>query len=251
MTVAKHLNLNMTWPLHQFLQHHPPVAKRRLSLAHRTFKLPGKLGRFCHLTDTAPAAACHSFDQQRKPNRLSLSRQRFNVLRRAAITRQNRNTSFLGNTLGLILQSHCPDRIRLRADPNQTSFNNIISKFRIFRQKPIARMDRVRAGRFGRLNHARAVQITLRCGRGPYMNRHIRLTHMLGPRISIGINRNRLNSQITARAHNPAGNFAAIGNEERFNHLKLFHILNRGKLLLDPIRFSFLKKRRQALASLL
>ena len=93
-------------------------------------------------------------------------------------------------------------------------------KFRILRQKPIPRMNRIHAMLFGDRDQRRDIQIPLH--RRPALHRpdqvrFIRLEPVQRKPILVRVNRDRLQAQFGCRPKNADGDFTPVGNEQ-FSH---------------------------------
>ena len=75
-------------------------------------------------------------------------------------------------------------------------------------------MDRLGGAIFGSRDNLLADQIALGGRRRPDMHRLIRLAHMQRPGIGIGVNGYCPHPEFPRGADDPAGDLAAIGNEE-------------------------------------
>src|SRR5579884_4159202 len=79
-------------------------------------------------------------------------------------------------------------------------------------------MDRLGAGLPARLDDTVDLQIALRRRWRADAHRLIRLAHMQRVGVGIGIDRHRLDAHAARRAHDAAGDLAAIGDEDLAEH---------------------------------
>jgi hypothetical protein len=105
-----------------------------------------------------------------------------------------------------------------RPNPDQTRVNHRLRELGVLRQEPIARMDRLRARGERSGDDLLAHKVALTRRRRPDMHRLIGLPHMQRLGVGIRIDRDRADTHLARRADNPAGNLAAIGDEEGFDH---------------------------------
>ena len=83
------------------------------------------------------------------------------------IARNHRHPGLFHQPLGGVLQAHGADRIRRRADENESCLNHWVDEVRVFREEAVARMDGLRAGGFCSLDDPVGPQIAFRDRRGP------------------------------------------------------------------------------------
>ena len=80
-------------------------------------------------------------------------------------------------------------------------------------------MDRVGPGLPGSGDHGIDVQVTLRCGIGPDPHGLISHRDMHRRRIRVGIDRDHMNAHAFCRTRDPHRDFAAVGDQQAFDHL--------------------------------
>jgi hypothetical protein len=124
----------------------------------------------------------------------------------------------LHQKLCCIFQSHGPDGGGWCADPDESGLLNRFGEFGILGQKAIAGMDCCGSRCFCRLQYPGASEIAFarRC-RADH-DSFICLTHEGHIGINIRMNGNGANTKRARRARDAAGDLAAIGDEEAFNH---------------------------------
>ena len=145
MAVAEDLHLDMAGLLDELFQHDAAIAKGGLCLAHGAFELAGEIRLPGDKSDTPAPAARDGLDQDRIANLVGFLFERLCVLRLAAIAGQHGDARLFCDTFGFVLETHLADGLRFRADPDQASFFDGVSKVCILREETIARMDRLRA----------------------------------------------------------------------------------------------------------
>ncbi len=91
------------------------------------------------------AAAGGGLDQHRIADAVGFARKRVEVLRLAVIAGHQRHAGLLHHLLGRALRAHRPDRARGRPDEDDAGPRAGLGEIRVLRQKPVARMNRLRA----------------------------------------------------------------------------------------------------------
>jgi len=79
-------------------------------------------------------------------------------------------------------------------------------------------MDRFGAGLLAGSDDLVDDQIAFRRRRGPDGDRGVRHIHMQGVLVGLGIDRNRLDPHAAGGLDDPAGDFAAIGDQDALEH---------------------------------
>src|SRR5262249_3572953 len=104
------------------------------------------------------------------------------------------------------------------ADEHDACLGAGLGKSGILRQEAIARMDRLGTRAFGRVDDPVGHQITLACRRSADMDRLV--SHGDVPRLAvgIGIDRDGLDAQAPCRLDDPAGDLAAVGDQDLGKH---------------------------------
>ena len=201
-----------------FLDQNRTIAKARLALALRPLQRRAEIARLFDQPHALAAASRARLDQNRIADLLRLARQHIRILIRPVITRYDRHARRLHRRLGRVLQPHRPDRARRRADEHKTSRLDRFDKLGVFRQEPIARMDRLRPGRQRRLDDHIPAQITFGDRRRTDPHRLIGRRHMRRARIRIRIDRHCADAQLPGRGHHPQSDLAAIGYQDAVKH---------------------------------
>ena len=183
--ITKDLHLDMARFTDKLLDQHGVIAKGCPRLGTGRGQRIHEIRRFFHQAHALAAAASHGLDQHRIANGVSRTRQMLGVLVVAVIPWHHGHACLMHQSLGGILQPHRTDRFRRRANKNQPRSLDRIHEIGVFRQKPVPRMDRLRAGCQCHANDLVAFQVTLRRRRPPDMNGLVRHRHMLCGRIRI------------------------------------------------------------------
>ena len=217
--IAKHLHLDMARLFHVFLDQHGGVAKGGLRLALRRGQRRRKIARAFDQPHTLAAAARHRLDQHRIADFPGRTRQIGRVLVFAVIARHDRHARLVHQGLRRILQPHRPDRIRRGPDKHQPRRLDRIDEAGVFRQKPVARMDRLGAGFQRRRDDRIAAQIAVARRRAADGHRLIGQRHMARAGIGLGINGDGRHAQTARAVDDAAGDFATVGDQDLAKHL--------------------------------
>ena len=226
MRIGKDLNFDMARTRNIFLDQHAFVTKGGPRLALRRCQRLGELGRIINATHALAAATGDRLDENRIADLVGFGSKERSILIIPVITGNDRHASLLHQLLGGILEPHRLDGGSRRADEDNPRFLASLGKGDIFRQEAIARMDRFRACGFGGGDDLVDDEIAFLRRRRTDMHGVIRLAHMQRIGVGIGIDSDGANAHIARRAHDPDGNFAAIGDEKRFEHCFSPHMRN-------------------------
>jgi hypothetical protein len=216
--VAEHLHFDMARAFDPFFQQHDIIAEARRRLALARKERVGETGRVIDLAHPLAAAACDRLDQHRIADPLGLGRQPLRRLILTQIARRGGDARGVHQLLRRVLETHRADRVRLRPDPDQPGGDHGLGEFGVLGQEAVTRMDRLRAGRLRRRDDLLAHQVALARRRRPDMHRLVRLTHMQRLGVGVRIDRDGADAHGARGADDPASDFAAIGDEEGFQH---------------------------------
>ena len=134
------------------------------------------------------------------------------------ITRDQRNGSLFHQRLGRALATHGADRFHRWTDEDDAIRGTCLSELFVFREKAVAGMYGLRTGLFRRVEDAFDIEITFARGRQSDQYRFVCEARMARIGIGFGEHRHSANAQATRRLDNPAGDLAAIGNEDFLEH---------------------------------
>jgi len=125
-----------------------------------------------------------------------------------------------GRLLGLDLVAHGRDRARIRADEDDPGLRQRARKGLALGQKSIAGMDGFRAGRAAGLDDLVNHEIAL--GRGWWADKDRMVGHfdVKGVAVGLRIDGDRLNSHPAGGLDDAAGDLAAVGDQNSFEHVK-------------------------------
>ena len=118
----------------------------------------------------------------------------------------------------LDLVAHRLDGFDVGPDKHDAGLAERPGESRVFRQEPVAWMDRLRARRLGGGDDLADIEIGL--GGLGRTDRHGLIGHIHVQRVAVGlgIDRHRRDAQPLGRRHDAAGDLAPIGDENLFEH---------------------------------
>jgi hypothetical protein len=90
----------------------------------------------------------------------------------------------------------------------------------VLAEEPVARMDRLRPGGARGLQDAIGAQVAVCAGRRSHAHRPVRLHHVRRVGIGLGVDRDGLDAEPAGGADDPAGDGAAVGDEDLGEHRK-------------------------------
>ena len=218
MAVGQHLNFNMAWLGHKFFNENPIITKTGRRFVFRTEKALSRLHIIPRDPHALATAARTGFDHDRITNLPRYPHGLCLICDQAHIARHGGNTRFRRQFLRGNLVPHCLNRASGRANKGHAFGGQRRSKFRIFRQKTIARMyrlgPRLTNGLHDLVNH----DIRLVGGCGADMHRLICHRNMQRIAVCIRINGNRCNAHLAGCLDDTACNLAPIGDQDLFEH---------------------------------
>ena len=161
-----------------------------------------------------PATAGSRFHHQRKADAGGCRRHSLVRLILTLITRHARDAGCAHQLLGARLVAHGSDRRRGRADEDEPGGRTSLGERGILGKEAIAGMNRVGPGALGSAEQGVDVQIAVARRRRPDMHRHIGLAHMQRIGIRVAEDGDGAITQRLCRAHDPARDLAAIGDQD-------------------------------------
>ncbi len=144
--------------------------------------------------------------------------QAFRRLVLPVVARHTKYTGAARNDLGLDLRAHHRNALRRGSDPDDAVPAAQVREFDLFGQETVSRMNRVGAMRECGLDDGVRPQIAARGFGGTDAMLCIGQRDMARVGIGLGKHGNGADAEATTRTDYPAGNFPAIGNEQRFDH---------------------------------
>ncbi len=212
--IAEHLDLDVARPRDVFLKEQRIVAERSLRLARRACERVLDLACRLDAPHAPPAAAGGRLDQNGIADALRCVPHRRSALIGAVIARHDRHAGGLHARFRLRLRSHQADGLRRRPHEYQPRVGAGLRERGVLGEKPVAGMHRLGA-RLARGRDDRGdVEIAVLRGRRADAHRLVRERDV--HRIAIGLREHRHRAQPHAlcRAHDAAGDLAAIGDQE-------------------------------------
>ena len=164
------------------------------------------------------AAAGHRLDQHRVADLVSFLLEEFRLLPIAVIARHDRHSGLLHQRLGAALEAHGAYRRRVRPDESNASIDTGLREIGVLRKETVAGVDafRVRGARSG--NQFVDAQIAVGRRRRTDRMRLVAKPHMQCVRVGLGIDRDGAQAQPLGGAGDATGDFAAIGDQDGFEH---------------------------------
>ncbi len=224
VAVAEHLYLDMARREDVFLDQHAVVAERAGGLALAAFKRVVELLGSIDAAHAFAAAARDRLDQDRIADRIGFHFEDVRRLILAVITRRHRDTGVRHQGLRRVFQAHGADAVRLRPDPDQPSVDHRLREVGILGEEAVARMDRLGARRLRRLDDLLADQIALARRARSDVHRLVRHADVKRLGVGIRIDRDRTDPHRPRGADDSAGDLAAIGDEQRRQHARMFRM---------------------------
>ena len=218
MLVAEHLDLDMARLLDIFLDEHAIVAEARLGLAPgRRVSLGDLLGAIGDAHALA-AAAGRGLDHDRKADLLGDLDRLLGVLDHAEMAGHGRDLGLGGELLRLDLVAHGLDGLDVRPDEHDAGLLERARKGSVLGEKPVARMNGLRAGRLGRGHDLGDIEIGLRGLRRADGYGLIGHLHVQRVAVGLGIDGHGLDAEPARGPDDAAGDFAPIGDEKLGEH---------------------------------
>ena len=135
-----------------------------------------------------------------------------------------------------VLQPEAADLIRRRSGERDARALARLGEGRVFAQKSVAGMHRLRAGLLRDFEDARGVQVALACRRRADAHSLIRERDVHRVAVGLGIDRDRSDAQPAERADDAAGDFAAIGYQDFSEHGGWFRGAHASRVLVSASR---------------
>ena len=214
----------MTRALHILLDQYRVIAKAVDCLTLAGGQRRGEVFRLVHSPHAFTATARTGLDQHRVADGIRLALKQGCVLSRAVVARHQRHTGVAHQTLGLRLEPHRFDGRGRWANENQARIGTRLGELLVLAQKPIARVYCLCARGFGSGENARPLQVAVFGGATADVYGLVAHLDVLGVGISIRVNRNGFYAHACAGGRDAAGDLAAVGNEDFFEHRALFFV---------------------------
>ena len=216
--VGKKLDFDVARLNDEFLDEHTRITECGLCLAHRRAHAVGQLIGAFDDTHALATAAGGGLDHDRVADFLRRGERGIDILNGAWCAGDNRDTCGFGQRLGFNLVPHDGDRLRTRANKDQSGRLDGIDEIGVLGQEPEPGVDGLGAGLLCRLDDSVRTKIAVRRSRTADMNRLVRHRDMRRAGIGIGIDRNCGDPHALGSPHDPAGDFPSIGNQDFTEH---------------------------------
>ena len=218
MRVREHLHFDVAGRGDIFLDQHSSVAERGLGLADRALELGVELDMRVDAAHAPPAPAGDRLDQHRIADLIGLLAQELRVLVVAVIAGNDRHAGALHQRLGRAFQAHGPHRRGRRANEDDAGARAPFGEIGVLGQESIAGMQALGPDPPRQRDDRVLVEITARA-----LADLVRFVGEPGeqrPTVGRRMQDDRPDSHAARRANDPAGNLAAIGDEDVGEHVK-------------------------------
>src|SRR5665213_1130154 len=219
IVIAQYLELDVPRAFEEFLHVHRVVAEGRhgLGLGDRDRAQQRAFG--VHHAHAATAAAARGFDDDRIADIAGDAQVLFRIVaERAVRARYARHFLAAHDVNGRDFVTHEADGFRLRSDEGEAAFFHALGEVGILGQEAVSGMNGDRVGDFRGADDGGHVQVAQRRGRRPDAYRFIGQQHVLETGVGGGVHGHGLDAQLAAGAQNAQGDFAAIGDDDFFQH---------------------------------
>ena len=218
VAVAEDLELDVARPFDVAFQQHPFATEGVLRLALAGLQVGGELRRRAHDAHALAAAAVRRLDHERIADAVGLALQQARVLLLAGVAGHDRHAVRGHQQLRAGLGAHLAHRGCGRADEGQAGCLDRIGEIRVFRQEAVAGMDGLGAAAPRHVEDGLAAQVGIGGPRAADRPGLVRLAHVLGRGVCLGVDRHRTDAETAAGAGDAAGDLAAVGNEDLGKH---------------------------------
>ena len=215
MAVAEDLHLDMAGPGDHLFQVALAVAEGGLGFAaafqHLFLQLLG-VGDGAH---AAPAAAPGGLEHEREADLFGLLGDGVEIIAQHVRGGNDRHAGLDRDLAGGGLVAKRAHRGGLGADEGDAGFVAGIDEIGVFREQPVARMDRVGAGHLGDADDLFDAQIG-GDGAQPFADAVglVRLEAMQAQLVFFGVDGDGFLPHLVGRPHDPDGDFATVGNQD-------------------------------------
>ena len=217
--VREHLELDVARALQVLFQvdHGIPESGLRLGPRHLHGRQKRRLG--VHDPHAAPAAAARRLDDHRVADRARHLHDVVRLLRQRPFhARHDRQSRLFHHRLGAHLVAQQADGIGLGADEDEAALRDALCEIRVFREKAPAGVHRLGVGHLRCADDGGDVEVACARRRRPDAHRFIRELDVLGLAIGLRVHHHRLDAELAARALDAQSDFAAVGDQDFFEH---------------------------------
>src|SRR5262249_44620104 len=216
--VTEHLDFNMARINDEFLDEQPIVAEGGFGFRTRARKTLGDLGLGTRDPHALAAAACRCLDHHRISDLVRDLHRVLDVSDHAKMTGNGGHFGLRRRPLAFDLVAHGGDRLGIGTDEDDAGLRQRLGEGLALGQKAVARMHRLGAGALAGGDDLVDDEIALGCRRRA--DRHGLVGHFDVQRVAVGvgIDRNSCDSQAARGLDDPAGDLAAIGDQDTLEH---------------------------------
>ena len=216
VAVGEDLHLDVAGPRHQLLDQEATVPEGGFRLARCRIERLAQFGFGIDAPQSPAAAARHGLDQHGVAARTPPLGNIRSLLYRKS--RQHRHPCALHSAARCVLVSHQPNRVGRRPDPANARRLASLRKFRVLGQEAVSGMDGIDPGSPGDRKQAFGIEIAQVRRRRPQRQHRVDGAGVQRVPVRPRGHAHRGNSQTPAGARHPGGNFAAVGDQDTFEH---------------------------------
>ena len=217
--VAEHLDFDVAGIDDEFFDEDPVVAERGLGFGPGKTKSFGDFGSRIGDPHSLAAAAGGSLDHDGIADRVRDLHGVPFVLDHAEMPRHGRHIGLRRGFLGLDLVAHRGDRARIGADEDDAGLGKRARKGLAFGKESVTGMHGFRAGLAAGLDDLVDQEIAFGGGRRSNQDRMVGHFDVKGVAVGFGIDRDGLNPHAAGSFDDPAGDLAAICDQNSFEHM--------------------------------
>ena len=220
-----HMALAVTCDLHfdmarlgqETLQQQPFGTEGGFCFAQRAFDVLDQRGFVGDEPLPSPTTAADSLEQHRQAHLAHLLGNLLGIGPRTFGARNHRDAGRHGGLFGAGLVAETFQRFRRRPHEYHAGGFDRAGKIGVFGQKAVTGMDRIRAHRLRGGNHRVDLQVTFGGRSAADTDRFADLADMQGIGVGLRMYADRCDTAGPRSARDPAGNFAAVGDQKRFD----------------------------------
>jgi hypothetical protein len=198
----------------EFLDQHLVVAERGAGFALGASYGFAKLIARGDDTHAAATAACRRLDQDRIADDIGRGLERGELLVGAVIAGHYRYAGGFHQCLGRRFGAHQANGLDRRTNEHQTGVTTRLGEVGVLREKAVAGMDSLSAGRAGGVDDRLDVQVAVPGGRRADQHGLVGERDVERVAVGVGEHRDRPHAHALCRADDPAGNLATVGDQE-------------------------------------
>ncbi len=213
LPVAEHLHLDMLGRVEVFFKIDGAVPERQARLRRGDGERAGELLWRPDQPDAASAAPASGFYQQGEADLFRLRPGLLHVFDPFAAG-NHRDAGGPHGAAGHVLVAHAGEHARRRADEDDFALLAQGRELRVLRKEPVPRVDGAGAGRLGRRDDRRDVQVAVLGLRGADAHAFVRKAHGQGIPVRFRKHRDRGDAHLFARAYDADRNLPAVGNQD-------------------------------------